>query len=599
MNVITSVKHKFQNVISAASRYPLTLVLLIISAVYSAVMIETEKLDNEKLYAALLIGIFLSIVAQQFYERFFVKSIERYSLMAAALLLTLFFYLVILPEDTFVLELSIKTSVVLLALTLVYIWIPTMKNLLPFHANFLLAFRAFFITLLFTVVLIGGISFIIGAVDSLLFSVDDNFYLHVINVIATLFAPLFFLSFTPLFFGKKDISLSTEQKKVRQEQLTAATSVSKLFNGLFSYVIIPLSAVFTVILFIYLIINIRSDFWSDNLLEPLLVSYSVETIIVYVLACNLSSPIAKWYNKIIPNILIPIVLLQTVSSILKINELGMTHGRYYVILFGIFATFAGVIFSFLPVQKNSWIVPIFLALSIVSITPSIDAFTVSRNNQEERLKSTLLNNDMLEKNSIHPDSSIAKKDKQSITRAVDYLQQTDYLQTISWLPDSLTTEDNFEDVFGFPRYWDEVPGEENYPNVHFSNSGSQAIPIQDFDFFSPVYLSRFEDDSENPSDSLFSYQGKDYILITEPSDKYYQFTLYEQGKKDSAPLLSVDPEEAFSTLLEKPPGTELSLKEATLSVYESDKARMQIIVINLEASSTTSYADLYLLIDIK
>ena len=54
MDLVTSIKKKFHNLISAASRYPFTLVFLITLVVYASIMIETEKLDNEKIYAALL-----------------------------------------------------------------------------------------------------------------------------------------------------------------------------------------------------------------------------------------------------------------------------------------------------------------------------------------------------------------------------------------------------------------------------------------------------------------------------------------------------------------------------------------------------------------
>ena len=70
--------------------------------------------------------------------------------------------------------------------------------------------------------------------------------------------------------------------------------------------------------------------------------------------------------------------------------MGVTHGRYYVILFGIFATIAGLIFSFLPIKKNGIIVAVLIVFSAISIIPPIDAFTVSRVNQINLLEKTLL-----------------------------------------------------------------------------------------------------------------------------------------------------------------------------------------------------------------
>src|SRR5690606_11145090 len=114
----------------------------------------------------------------------------------------------------------------------------------------------------------------------------------------------------------------------------------------------PLTAIFTIILLVYLLQNITGEFWTNNLLEPMLVSYAITVIIVYFLVSTINTKSAIFFRKIFPKVLVPIVLFQTVSSVLRIQETGLTLGRYYVILFGIFALIAGIIFSVLPVRKN-------------------------------------------------------------------------------------------------------------------------------------------------------------------------------------------------------------------------------------------------------
>ena len=58
-----------------------------------------------------------------------------------------------------------------------------------------------------------------------------------------------------------------------------AAKCPKFFEILISYIIIPLIAVFTIILLVYIIKNIGGEFWSDNLLEPMIVSYSIFVIV--------------------------------------------------------------------------------------------------------------------------------------------------------------------------------------------------------------------------------------------------------------------------------------------------------------------------------
>ena len=180
------------------------------------------------------------------------------------------------------------------------------------------------------------------------------------------------------------------------------------------------------------------------MLEWLLVSYAIIVIIVYILACNLENKFALLFRKIFPKILVPIVVFQTIASFLKIQEMGVTHGRYYVILFGIFATIAGLIFSFMKPKHNGLIAIALLVLSAISIIPPIDAFTVSKNNQISFLEQKLTENDMLENNEIVPKADVAQKDKIVITKVVTYIDNMGYTKEVAYLPSNFSAYRDFQ-----------------------------------------------------------------------------------------------------------------------------------------------------------
>src|SRR5690606_20333630 len=236
-----------------------------------------------------------------------------------------------------------KTGVAIFALVMAFIWVPSIKSKITFNESFMSVFKAFFITVLFSAVISIGLDAILLAVDQLLFSLNYKAYGHVLNIVFSLFAPTFFLSFTPPYPGKKDAGRLGGDKALQEGKVAKAVDTPKLLGILISYIIIPLTAVYTVILLAYVLLNIRGDFWTNNLLEPMLVSYAITVILVYILASSIENQFAVLFRKVFPKVLIPIVLLQTVASILRIGEMGITHGRYYVILFGIFAIIAGVI----------------------------------------------------------------------------------------------------------------------------------------------------------------------------------------------------------------------------------------------------------------
>ena len=197
VKLIQKIQDKFQGIIRASRRYPLTVVFLLALAGLNAFLIQQETDTYTRYVYSFLVGIFLSAVAQQIYERFFEKRLQRILLMFGAILLTIVYYFTIGSATDYDFEMTIKTGIIFFILTIAFIWVPTIKNEITFNESYLSAFKAFFTTLLFTLVLSAGIGFILLAVDQLLFSVNYKVNLHAFNLVLSLFAPIFFLSYTP------------------------------------------------------------------------------------------------------------------------------------------------------------------------------------------------------------------------------------------------------------------------------------------------------------------------------------------------------------------------------------------------------------------
>lgn len=108
---------------------------------------------------------------------------------------------------------------------------------------------------------------------------------------------------------------------------------------------------------------------------------------------------------------------------IQISEKGLTIGRYYVILFGVFAIIASIIFSIWPKQKNGLVAAVLIVFSLISITPPVDAFTVSKNGQIAFLEATLKNNEMLKGNELQPRSDLPENEQRKIVETVNDLEQ--------------------------------------------------------------------------------------------------------------------------------------------------------------------------------
>jgi hypothetical protein len=589
---------KFQNLLkgltAAITRFPLTSVFLLAAAAVNAIDISKGNTDYSKYLLTLATGALLGAVAQVVYERFFTKTSGRIALVGAAALLTLGYYLIIMPVPRLSMEIGIRTAVALFALFIAFIWIPSVRSKITFNESFMIAFKAFFIAIFFSGVIFGGISIILAAIDQLLFSINNNSYSHAANIVFVLYAPIYFLALIPVYPGKKDGDKEQENPE-KHENISKLAGCPKFLEILISYIIIPLTAVFTVILVIYIILNIGGKFWTDNLLEPMIVSYSIVIILVYILASRLENKFTALFRMVFPKILVPIVIFQTVSSVLRTVDMGITHNRYYVIIYGVFATAAGIILSFMPVRKNGIVAAMLIVFSVISIVPPVDAFTVSRSSQISLLKSTLMKNGMLEDDRIKPNASIPDEDKIKITRALSYLNMMEYTGYISWLPNNFDYYNNFQKTFGFSE---NVPAEnQRYVNVYLPQG--TPVNVSGFDYLvsANIFIS-----GQSASDDIgvIEKDGQKYTLKRKASEDQCDLVLVNSKNQE---LLRFSTKDIFKKFEDYT--TEkglLSVQEATFS-KENELAAINIIVQNLNMNKEMGRAyygaDCYVLVRIK
>ncbi len=562
MKWIRKLKDRIKGLTDAIARFPLTTMFLLAAAITDAYGISTEK-DILKFLFPLAVGAFLSAVAQAAHERYFTKTAARFVLMGIVVLLTAGYYLIIRPAPKLSMEIEIRTAVALFAVLIGFIWVPTIKSKTSFNQSFMITFKSFFNSLFFSAVIYGGISIILAAFDQLIFRINTDAYPHTANIIFIIFAPMYFLSLIPVYPGA---NAKTPAKKIDD-----AAHCPKFLEVLISYIIIPLIAVFTLILVIYIVKNIGGRFWQDNLLEPMLVSYSITVILTYILASDLENKFTILFRKIFPKVLVPIVLFQIASSILSLADTGVTHTRYYAILFGIFAAAAGVLLSFLPVRKNGVIAALLIVFAAVSIVPPVDAFTVSRNSQTNTLKNVLMKNNMLADNQIHPNGSISKKDQKTITYTVNYLSMMEYTKKIAWFPKDFKVYDDFKKTFGFEEY--QQPAVNMNQGVYLGLKQPAPMKITGYDLFvqTDIYGK-----GGNETVCDFEKAGKTYTLRKDPANG--QITVY--GKKDEK-LITFKMKEIYNRFASYQSMKQtISVQEATFT-KENSRAKITIVVQNV------------------
>ena len=231
---ISRLQKALKGLTDAITRFPLTTLFLIGAVVVNSIDIQGGG-DYSKYLLTLIVGAILGAVAQVIFERFCKGNFVRIILNVGAVLLTVGYYLIIMPLPQLSIEISIRTAVALFALIIAFIWIPSIKSKVTFNESFMVAFKAFFISLFFAGVIFAGTSIIITATDVLLFEVDSKAYSHAANIVFILFAPVYFLSLIPVYYGISDANEPKESMELKEEIINKMAGCPKYLEILISY----------------------------------------------------------------------------------------------------------------------------------------------------------------------------------------------------------------------------------------------------------------------------------------------------------------------------------------------------------------------------
>ncbi|MGV8905892.1 MAG: DUF4153 domain-containing protein [Acetobacterium sp.] len=494
----------FNAMFGAGFRFPLTILSLIGTAAlvcYMIALTDTPPLIIQKILYTLVVGAVLGMTGQFAGERFSKLAKARMGVYGAAVLFMAGYFLILLPVPELSLAITTRTLVAVFALVCAILWIPSFKEKTDFNKIALVHFKYFFTSVLYSAVLSIGLVAIIAAVDILLFNIHDDTYAYAMTFVWILFAPVYYLSLVPKFSSDAAADIKATE---------FSGSYPKILEILVSYIAIPLITAYTLVLIAYFAKILFTFNWPSGQLGPMILAYSAIGLVIFVLASSLSNRFALLYQKIFPKILIPIVIMQLISVGIRLNAYGITESRYYVALFGVFSVAAGVILSLSSVHKNGRIALLAAAFALVSILPPVDAFTVSRQSQINRIETILETEGILANETLTPQAEASDNTKVETTNILYYLERTSSIGYIEWLPKNFEVDKDLQKTVGFkptfPAYEDANSG-----YIYASLDSLKPLPISGYDFMVSYYSDRYMD-KQMPSTFEFSLDGKDYLL---------------------------------------------------------------------------------------
>lgn len=490
----------------AVLRFPLTIFCLFCATILTCYIISlhtTPDLIIQKLMFTFLLGSFMGVTAQFACERFQRLATARLAVYALSALLTLGYYLIISPAPAIDYGVGARTSVAVFSMFCVFIWLPSFQGKFDFNSLALIHFKSFFISVLYAGVLSSGLSAIIGAINILLFKVNSDWYSYMMAIVWILLATIYYLSLLPRF---------NSEAETDQAYAGDASHYPRFLEILVSYIAVPLVAAYTLVLLAYFIkIGVTMQ-WPSGQLGPMILAYSAVGLIIYVLASRLENRLAVLYQRFFPKLLIPVMIMQLISVYIRLNAYGVTESRYYIALFGIFSIVVGIALSFRPVVKNSIIALLAAGFAIFSVIPPVDAFTVSRVSQINRLENILQGAGVLVDGRINPRIDADITLRLETTSILNYLERRSYLKAVAWLPEDFETDKNMQKIFGYEPAYEYMGGAQD--NFFANLNMLKPLNIDGYDILLQADAYRRMDLKENTTYD-FEVRGAQYRLMLE------------------------------------------------------------------------------------
>ena len=436
---LPSVKSLLQESWITFKRFHSTIIIAVVGTIVSFYVIgfDYKEIEDKKyliniIHTCILgIPLFISIIL--FCERIKFKIIVNIIIRFIAVALLIGYY-IYLPKE--ILQIHIIRSILIwLGLYFLVVFAPFIgKNELNgfWQFNKSLFLRGF-VTFLYSLVLLGGLSLAMGSID-ILFGVDikAEWYWRLYVLIGGIFSVWFFLAGLPKNY----------------EELQLSESYPKGLKIFSQYILVPLITIYLVILYVYAIKIIIEWEWPIGWVSSLIISASCTGILALLMVYPVQNINAnKWiktYFKLFYWALLPLVVLLFLAIWRRISEYGVTENRYFILVFAFWL--AGIsIFLLINKLRNIKIIPITLCIiALLSSFGPWGTFNISLKSQMSRLENLLTKNNILINGKVRQlaDKEIPFKDNQDICSIVEYVCNVHGEQILQPL-----FKENFDSIF--------------------------------------------------------------------------------------------------------------------------------------------------------
>ncbi|MDD3320062.1 MAG: DUF4153 domain-containing protein [Paludibacter sp.] len=412
-----SLKVWLDKIQKVAIRFPFSLFFLLGLAFLLFLKINKHEVDiNLRIWTFFSMGIAVSVAISLFSEEFHSK-IYRAGLNILAIIVLLLYSYLLPPKFESVDFYQIITIVISFVLAVFFASFFKKNNDIPFWEFSKKTVVQLIIAGVFSQVLMLGLSLAILSLQKLFnINIQNEVYSNLAVLCYALFGPIYFLANLP------------DENEKREQIYT----FDKFLKVLGLYIISPILALYTLILYVYLI-QIMAKWelpngWVSMLVSILGLGGFLTLFILYPLRQENENKWLRLFYRIFPLILIPLIVLMSVGIFRRFSDYGITINRCYVLLLNVWL-FALSVYLFVSTSKHlKWIVITFAAVLFLASVGPWSVYSVTENKLSTQLAELFAKADMLENGKIPTEMKTNLQ--------IDSVSQSKMIENIRYLSDN-------------------------------------------------------------------------------------------------------------------------------------------------------------------
>ena len=431
-----NVKKLLSHFKSGFERFPITIILAFMHFITGIYIAEVRNFQSDEFIEVnlLLFGsIFITGMCEIIREKYFYeknKWLVRGIYSFITLVLSIIFYVDYLQTNDYN---NFKFWALIPISIILFVLIPILNK--ENKEKYLQSeFSDFVITYIFAAVLFVGIAIVLTTISYLFFSSNNDFFFRLTTYSFWFIAEVFGASLFLSLLKKPDDDLENYE-------------FPSIFNLLIKFVIIPLIAIYTGILYIYMAKAVISMQLPKGLISHLVLWYTAFSVIIIILITPFTQKdkFLGNFKKYFPYFSIPLIFASLFALFQRIYQYGITEKRYYVLILIFWLLFCVILF----IRKMN-ITGIFISLIacvVIAVYTPFSAKSVSNFSQKERLKRMLVKYGALKDGKISKiTQKLTNRQGNHIHTTIQYISSNSDIQKLNFKNEKGEVYSTLEDL---------------------------------------------------------------------------------------------------------------------------------------------------------